>query len=57
MLDINDIRAQMADYLATNAAHRHSLDAAVMHVVQIAYQQGMQDGAARAGTTDQDTSK
>lgn len=33
----------MAEYLAANAHHRHSLDAAVMHVVQIAYQQGMRD--------------
>ena len=48
MLDINEIRRQMAEYLAANAAHRHSIDAAVMHVVQIAYQQGMADGSTRA---------
>lgn len=43
MLDINEIRRRMAEYLAENASHRHSLDAAVMHVVQIAYQQGIRD--------------
>lgn len=43
MLDINHIRREMADYLAANACHRHSLDAAVMHVVQLAYQQGIRD--------------
>lgn len=43
MLDMNDIRRQMAEYLAENASHRHSIDAAVMHVVQIAYRKGMAD--------------
>lgn len=51
MLDINHIRREMADYLAANASHRHSLDAAVMHVVQLAYQQGMQD-AQHPGAPD-----
>lgn len=53
MLDINKIRAEMATYLAENASHRHSLDSAVMHVVQIAYQQGMHD--AQAGGLVQST--
>lgn len=43
MLDINNIRKEMADYLSSHASHRHSLDAAVMHVVQLAYRQGMND--------------
>ena len=40
MLDLNAIRAQFADYLASNASKRHSLDAALMHVVEFAYQKG-----------------
>jgi hypothetical protein len=43
MLDINKIRGMMADYLSTNAAHRHSIDAAIMHVVEHAYNKGMSD--------------
>lgn len=50
MLDINLIRADFAAYLAAHASTRHSLDAALMHVVQRAYRQGMTDdmGAERA---------
>jgi hypothetical protein len=43
MLDLNAIRAKFAEYLANNANKRHSLDAALMHVVEYAYQRGMQD--------------
>ena len=43
MLDLNLIRAQFAEYLASNASKRHSLDAALMHVVEQAYQKGMED--------------
>lgn len=45
MIDINQIRADFARYLAEHAATRHSLDAALMHVVERAYQQGIRDGA------------
>jgi dissimilatory sulfite reductase (desulfoviridin) alpha/beta subunit len=48
MLDINHIRAELAAHLADKAHLRHSLDAAVMHVVQLAYQQGMHDGQITA---------
>lgn len=43
MLCLNTLRAQFAAYLVENAAARHSLDAALMHVAERAYQQGMQD--------------
>ena len=45
MLDLNQVRADFATYLASNANKRHSLDAALMHVVQKAYQKGMADAA------------
>lgn len=44
MLDLNTIRADFAAYLVAHAATRHSLDAALMHVVERAYQQGIADG-------------
>jgi hypothetical protein len=43
MLDLNQIRADFAAFLACNANRRHSLDAALMHVVEQAYQQGLED--------------
>lgn len=43
MLDINRVRADFAAYLVGHAGKRHSLDAALMHVVERAYQQGMAD--------------
>lgn len=43
MLDLNKIRADFAEFLASNASKRHSLDAALMHVVQGAYQKGLSD--------------
>lgn len=43
MLDLNQVRADFAAFLAVNAATRHSLDAALMHVVERAYQQGIED--------------
>lgn len=43
MLDLNQIRADFADFLASNASKRHSLDAALMFVVQGAYQKGLSD--------------
>ena len=43
MLDLNQIRKDFADYLASNANKRHSLDAALMFVVEKAYQKGMDD--------------
>ena len=45
MLDPNRVRAEFADFLADHAGTRHSLDAALMHVVERAYQQGMADAA------------
>lgn len=52
MLDINHIRAELARELADTASHRHSLDAAVMHVVEIAYRRGLEDGRAEMSARD-----
>lgn len=43
MLDLNQVRADFAGFLADHAGTRHSLDAALMHVVERAYQQGIED--------------
>lgn len=43
MLDLNQIRADFAAHLGTHAGNRHSLDAALMHVVERAYQKGLSD--------------
>ena len=43
MLDLNQVRADFAAFLVDHAGHRHSLDAALMHVVERAYQQGIAD--------------
>lgn len=43
MLDINQIRADFAGYLQAHAASKHSLDAALMHVTELAYRKGFQD--------------
>lgn len=45
MLDLNAVRAAFAAFLVDHAGHRHSLDAALMHVVERAYQQGLADGS------------
>jgi hypothetical protein len=42
-LDLNQVRAQFADFLAENSGRRHSLDAALMHVVESAYHKGLAD--------------
>jgi hypothetical protein len=43
MLDLNRVRADFAAFLADHSGRRHSLDAALMHVVEQAYQQGLAD--------------
>lgn len=48
MLDLNTIRADFAAFLAAHAATKHSLDAALMRVVEHAYQQGLTDGVEMA---------
>lgn len=53
MLDLNQIRSTLAEYLADHATHRHSLDAAVMHVVEIAYQHGMRDAGSDGVMVDE----
>jgi len=44
MLDGNDLRAEFARYLTEHTHTRWGLDAALMHVCRIAYDQGMKDG-------------
>lgn len=46
MLDGNDLRAEFARYLTEHTHTRWGLDAALMHVCRIAYDQGMRDGQA-----------
>lgn len=46
MLDGNDLRAEFARYLTEHTHTRWGLDAALMHVCRIAYDQGMKDGQA-----------
>lgn len=43
MLDLNQIRADFSAHLGAHANRRHSLDAALMHVVERAYQKGLSD--------------
>ena len=44
MLDGNDLRAEFARYLTEHTHTRWGLDAALMHVCRIAYDQGLKDG-------------
>lgn len=48
MLDGNDLRAEFARYLTEHTHTRWGLDAALMHVCRIAYDQGLQDGRTSA---------
>ena len=47
MLDGNDLRAEFARYLTEHTHTRWGLDAALMHVCRIAYDQGMRDALAK----------
>lgn len=44
MLDLNELRAAFADHLSADHL-RFSIDRALAHVCQIAYQRGLEDGA------------
>lgn len=48
MLDLNAVRADFAAFLVDHAGHRHSLDAALMHVVEQAYRRGLADAMESA---------
>ena len=52
MLDLNNIRKEFADYLASNANKRHSLDAALMYVVEKAYIKGYHDAETSCNTSN-----
>ena len=43
-LDIDEVRAEMAKFLSANSNKRHSLDAALMHVVKLAFEEGLRIG-------------
>ena len=43
-LMLDDIRAEFARFLAEDPATRSRMDAALAHVVTLAYQQGLNDG-------------
>ena len=45
MLDLNQLRKEMACYMAQENS-RGSLDAALFHVLKMAYAQGLKDGRA-----------
>lgn len=47
MLDLNYIRQEFAEFLAKDPT-RWRMDAALAHVVQLAYQRGLEDGKDRA---------
>jgi hypothetical protein len=47
MLDGNDLRAEFARYLTEHTHTRWGLDAALMHVCRIAYDQGMKDARVK----------
>lgn len=44
MIDINAIRAEFARHIHENAGVRKSLDGALMHVIELAYRAGHEDG-------------
>lgn len=48
MLDGNRLRAEFARYLTEHTHTRWGLDAALMHVCRIAYEQGMIDAVSSA---------
>ena len=45
MLLLDDIREQFATFLLANAKAKFRMDAALVHVVTLAYEQGLKDGA------------
>jgi hypothetical protein len=48
VIDGNELRTEFARYLSEHTHTRWGLDAALMHVCKIAYQQGVKDGKAGA---------
>ena len=43
---LDDMREEFARFLAADPAARYRMDAALAHIVTIAYQRGMEDGAS-----------
>ena len=48
---LDDMRMEFAAFLAADPAARFRMDAALAHVVTIAYQCGLEDGALDATST------
>ena len=46
MLLLDDMRAEFARFLADDTNGKHRMDAALARVVTMAYEKGLQDGAA-----------
>lgn len=46
MLDLNKIRKEFAEFLSQDPRARWRMDAALAHVVEIAYRRGIEDGKA-----------
>lgn len=55
MLNLDDIRNEFARFLADNPDARWRMDAALAHVVKIAYQIGIKDGIASDRTARGET--
>ena len=51
-LMLDDMRAEFARFLAEDPAARFRMDAALAHVVTLAYQAGMADGAEAVADSD-----
>lgn len=52
MLDLNTIREEFAKHLSADPTGRWRMDSALAHVVEVAYQQGVKDGASLSQKED-----
>jgi hypothetical protein len=52
MLTVDTLRAEFAKYLTENTETRWGLDAALIHVAEIAYKQGQEDERQKGETKD-----
>ena len=53
MIDGNKLRAEFGKYLTEHTHTRWGLDAALMHVCKMAYQQGLKDGLQQGEVSEQ----
>jgi len=52
VLDVDYIRAQFAEHLQ-DAPGKNTMDSALLHVISIAYRQGVEDSALSLSTHDE----